>query len=88
MASGSPSSRCTSLATSLAFASVTRKSGRTDIARSANNRMASTSISVLTSADSRPASSSGGTGISCSPLTRSGARDVTRILVRCEARSI
>ncbi len=74
IASGRPSRRRTISATACPFAAVSMKSGRTAIARSTNSRTASASMRSATSVTPAAGSESGGTGNSCSPEIRSGAR--------------
>ena len=74
MASGRPSRRRTTSPTAAPFADVSVKSGRTAIARSTNSLTASDAISVAGSSTPAAGSGSGGTGNSCSPEIRSGAR--------------
>ena len=79
IASGSPSSRAQISATMGAVASVSSKSGRTALARSAKSATASFVASAAAfDRWSYSGRRSVGTRYSCSPWTRSGARLVTR----------
>ena len=74
MASGNPSRWRTISATSAAFCAVTVKPGRTSAARWANSRPASDARTASGSVSPFAGSDNGGTGNSCSPATRRGAR--------------
>ena len=89
IASGKPSNRTQSSATARPFSSVSRKSGLTARARSTNSSMASHCDNCPTETCPRSVwgSSSGGTGKTCSPLTCSASRLVTRYFSSGQSRS-